>query len=119
MVWLDSDSKKLLSTAKQVLNDPANELIHSVATYWELGLKIQIGKLHLSKPLPDVLDEQCSVNSFQILPITFDHVQIVVDLQLIHRDPFDRVLIGQALHEDSTLLTDDSMIRLYAVSVLW
>jgi PIN domain nuclease of toxin-antitoxin system len=119
MVWLDSDSKKLSGTAKQVLNDPSGELIYSVATYWELGLKIQLGKLKLSKPLPEVLREQCSVNSFEILPINLHHVQLVVDLPLIHRDPFDRMLIAQAKYEHATLLTDDPFIRQYAVPVLW
>lgn len=87
----------------------------SMATAWELAIKVGAGKLHLRESFADAVEE----NRFGLLPITLDHVGVVAGMPLHHRDPFDRMLIAQAIHEGLTMVTHDRTFGVYAVPVLW
>jgi PIN domain nuclease of toxin-antitoxin system len=105
-IWWDSDPSKLSPAATAFLEDPSNEVLLSVVSIWEMIIKLQLGKLALRIPLRDILVQQ-QANGIQILPPTLDHALAVEGLPLIHKDPFDRLLIGQAKVEEAVLVTAD------------
>jgi PIN domain nuclease of toxin-antitoxin system len=84
-----------------------------------MAIKVRTGKLILSADLADVLTDQTTRNPIELLPITTDHALTVRNLPLLHRDPFDRMLIVQAQIENATLLTADADIRQYPVQTDW
>src|SRR5262245_23563310 len=94
-MWWDSEPSKLSAPVLAFLHDPANTLLLSVVSVWEILIKLQLGKLMLGSPLATVLSQQ-QVNGLQILPVRLDHVMAVENLPALHKDPFDRLLISQA-----------------------
>ena len=95
----------------------ADRVYVSLATAWELAIKVMSGKLQSRESFAEAMD----VNQFGLLPITLEHVDAVLALPSPprHRDPFDRMLIAQAIHEGFTLVTHDTAFRDYPVPVLW
>ncbi|GIK58369.1 MAG: hypothetical protein BroJett015_40320 [Chloroflexota bacterium] len=91
----------------------------SVASAWEIQIKSQLGKLRLTKPLPDIIRHQQEQNRLQILPVTLPIVLILDNLPLYHRDPFDRLLIAQANADQLTLVSNDNQFAPYPVSLFW
>ncbi len=118
-IWLDSEPGNLSPTAAALLGDPDNLLLLSVASLWEMQIKQQLGKLTLRMPLPNTVAQQVATNSLVILPIMPAHVYGVGTLPTIHNDPFDRLLVAQALAEDAVLVTGDAALGQYPVRVLW
>lgn len=110
--WLADDPA--LSEVTKALIDSEPEIYVSAATLWEITIKQAIGKL---KEPPD-LPERVRDGEFRELPITFDHAIVAGRLPVIHRDPFDRMLVAQARCEDLTLVTTDDTIQRYEVAVL-
>ena len=98
-----------------IISSPDSEVYVSLATCWEIALKVSSGKPHF--PL-DVLEEQLALNQFQLLPVTLSHIIAQANLPLHHRDPFDRMLIVQAQAEGLTLVTRDKTIPQYAIDIL-
>src|SRR5207249_7998139 len=94
-MWWDSDPSRLSSTALAAVRDPANEVWVSVVCVWEMAIKSQLGKLQLRLPLADIVAGQ-QVNGLRVLNVSLSHVLGVEALPLIHKDPFDRLLIGPA-----------------------
>jgi PIN domain nuclease of toxin-antitoxin system len=84
-----------------------------------MQIKHQIGKLTLEKPLSELVEEQRQVNGLQILPITLDHIFTLDKLPMHHRDPFDRLLIAQALQDELRLVSHDSAFADYDVQMIW
>jgi PIN domain nuclease of toxin-antitoxin system len=118
-MWWDSRSKRLSPRAYAACADPANHILLSVASVWEIQIKIQLGKLKLHAPLPAVIERQQQTNRIEILQITVAHVLAIDNLPQIHRDPFDRVLVAQANEEGARLVTGDPILSQYPVDVLW
>ena len=118
-IWWDSQSSQLSAKALAACADPANELLLSVASVWEMQIKVQLGKLQLRAPLARIIEEQQQTNRIRILPISVDHVFAVGDLPPLHRDPFDRLLIAQTIAERLSLVSNDPLISQYPVRVLW
>ena len=117
-IWLDSDPSRLSSRVRAVCIDPANTLLLSVASVWEMQIKRQLGKLALSDPLSTVIARQRS-NGVNVLPISIPHVLGLEGLPFHHKDPFDRMLIAQANVDGIILLSADHIFASYTVSVLW
>ena len=90
----------------------------SIATFWEMTVKASLGKLILPAPISSLM-EACDSLSFAILPITADHLTCLAALPFIHRDPFDRLLIAQAIADNLTIITKDHMIPQYPVKTVW
>jgi PIN domain nuclease of toxin-antitoxin system len=109
----------LSAAAQAALADPTNELFLSVASVWELAIKTGNGKLTLSDPLDAFLAKWVPTYQLTLLPIQAPHALAVAGLPDHHRDPFDRMLIGQALAEGMTLVSADSKFAPYSVPVLW
>ena len=117
-IWCDSDPGQLSATARAALLDPANSVWFSVVSVWEIVIKVQLGKLTLRLPLPDIVAQQ-QANGLQVLPVTLPHTLAVEGLPPVHKDPFDRLLVAQANVEGAELVTADAIFKHYPVRVLW
>ena len=118
-IWWDSDPGKLSSPARTACEDRANVVLLSVASAWEMQIKLQLGKLDLRLPLAEVIANQQKANDLQILPVVLGHVLALQELPTHHTDPFDRLLIAQANIEEVVLLSHDPVFAQYPVKVLW
>src|SRR5688500_17902074 len=90
-LWFVLNDAQLSSNARTLMGDPANELLLSPASYWEIAIKISLGKYALPGDFGDFMERQVTDNSLTILPITIRHAAAVAALPLHHRDPFDRL----------------------------
>ncbi|MGA2177611.1 MAG: type II toxin-antitoxin system VapC family toxin [Verrucomicrobiota bacterium] len=118
-IWADSLPEKLSPAAKMACEDPANELILSVASVWEMQLKITLGKLALRKPLRSMIADWTEQNAVVILPVRLEHIFHLETLSARHKDPFDRLLIAQALAESLTIVSHDRAFPQYNIPVIW
>jgi len=114
LLWWLGDDMRLRAEARNAIAEPENIVFVSAATTWEIAIKTSLGKL----TLPEGLEEQISKNAFTPLPITMAHTLAIAQLPPIHQDPFDRMLVSQALLEDMTLITHDQRIMKYDVEIL-
>ncbi len=117
-IWWASDPARLSVPAKAALGDPANEVWVSVASIWEMVIKVQLGKLTLRLPLIDIITQQQS-NGVLLLSVSAAHVLAVEGLPAAHKDPFDRLLVAQANVEGAELVSADPVFRQYPVRILW
>ncbi len=117
VVWYLDGNEKLLPNHRHLIVDSRNEVFVSTATLWELSIKISIGKLETQRSLSDILTT-LQKQAFEVLPIMPGHTLQVATLPFHHRDPFDRMLIAQALVEHLSLLTYDTAFKSYKVKVL-
>lgn len=118
-LWFLDDSPRLSATARALIEDANNEVFLSVGSLWEMAIKVSLGKLSLGQPFETLMPAQLTVNSIELLQITLDHTAKVVTLPFLHRDPFDRLLIAQALVEDISLIGVDTIFDAYGVRRLW
>ncbi len=117
-LWMMDEPERLSSNAAALLRDFDNELFLSVASVWEIQIKLNMRKLTLSQPLPVLIQSQREANQIQILPIELRHVYALANLPPHHRDPFDRLLIAQAQSETMPVLTADGVFMAYNISLL-
>lgn len=118
-IWFDSDRSQLSARALALITDPANRVLLSVATVWEMVIKHQVGKLKLRDTIPRVVAEQVTTNRLEFLDIEPPHAYEILNLPLVHRDPFDRILAAQANAEGASLVTADAIFGRYPVRVEW
>lgn len=107
------------TTARALVEDSANTSSISVASIWEMAIKVSIGKLTFRQPFTTLLPQQLERNGIVLLGITIDHALAVTALPFHHRDPFDRLLIAQAMTEQLPLVSADVVFDSYAVTRLW
>jgi PIN domain nuclease of toxin-antitoxin system len=117
-IWYSISPEHLSAKALSVIEN-ADTLFISVASIWEMQIKVALKKLDLGQSLPLLIGDECRKNDFRILSITQDHIYRLEHLPPLHKDPFDRMLIAQAQHEDLTLVTTDGNIPKYAVQTAW
>ncbi|MFN0050897.1 MAG: type II toxin-antitoxin system VapC family toxin [Planctomycetales bacterium] len=115
--WVDK-SERLTATAAAACRDRSNELVLSIASVWEIQIKVQLGKLDLSAPLAELVVREQVTNDLRLLNIRYEHVLAVDALPLHHRDPFDRVLIAQATVEGLFLASSDEVFDQYPVRLI-
>jgi PIN domain nuclease of toxin-antitoxin system len=118
-IWWDSNPTRLSPQARTTCEDRANVVLLSVASVWEMQIKLQLGKLTLRLPLAEVIASQQQTNNIQILPVALGHVLALQDLPTHHKDPFDRLLIAQTNVEEAVLISQDPIFAHYLVKVLW
>ncbi|MBX9624865.1 MAG: type II toxin-antitoxin system VapC family toxin [Gemmataceae bacterium] len=119
LVWFVLNDPQLPARARAAIQDPANEVWVSPTAYWELAIKVHLGKWALSQPYPSLMQTALNVNRFLILPIGVDHTARLIGLPDHHRDPFDRLMAVQAVAEGLTLVSADAVFDLYGVPRLW
>ena len=117
-IWWDSASEKLSATVLQLCEDEANTPVLSVASVWEMQIKAQLGKLDLDRPLQEIIRDQESTNRIELLSVEASHVFGLQELQFYHRDPFDRLLIAQAIVEDIPILSVDAAFNQYPIRII-
>jgi PIN domain nuclease of toxin-antitoxin system len=118
-MWPDSDQAQLSPAALAACQDPANTVVLSVVSAWEIQIKVQLKKLAFTTPLAAAVAKHQQTYGLQVLPITLDHVAALDGLPTPHKDPFDRMLAAQAIVEVATLVTADPIFNQYPVTVLW
>ncbi len=118
-LWWVTDDPQLSPRVRNILEDGANTIYFSSAIAWEIAIKTQIGKLSLPDLPARFISEQIALHGFEELPITTAHALQIYTLPLLHRDPFDRVLVTQCQVEGFSILTTDSLIAQYGVSTIW
>jgi PIN domain nuclease of toxin-antitoxin system len=114
LIWWLSQDRRLSQLETDIITDPDNLIFVSAATAWEIAVKKIIGKLETPDDLPAAL----AANNFLELPITVDHSQKLYQLPLHHNDPFDRIMVAQAISEDLTFMTRDAKIALYEIRTI-
>ncbi len=118
-LWLITDEDGLSENARQTFLNTENSLFFSVASLWEICIKKSLGKLSLKDGWFQTIQKEMEINTIQWLPIETTHCAEVTELPFYHRDPFDRMLIAQAIVEDMKLLSRDSRLSDYAVELIW
>ena len=118
-IWISGFPDQVSEKAMILLSDPDNRLVLSMVSIWEMQIKIQLGKLRLNAPLPELLATQQQVNRLQVLPIELGHIWSLAGLPNHHRDPFDRLLISQAITEDIVIVSSDAVFDAYPVVRVW
>ena len=118
-IWWDGAPAHLPTHVLALCQDPANTLLLSVASVWEMQIKLHLGKLKLSLPLAEIIEGQRRTNSIEVLPIALDHVLALDTLPDHHKDPFDRLLIAQAVVEGATLISNDPILQKYSAKLVW
>ncbi|HYT87758.1 MAG TPA: type II toxin-antitoxin system VapC family toxin [Gemmataceae bacterium] len=118
-LWFVLNDPQLSAAARTAISDPKNEVFVSPATYWEIAIKVSIGKYALTVPFEDFIRHALKDNGFKILPIEIRPAARVATLPFHHKDPFDRLLIAQALAEDLTLVSNENRFDAYGVKRLW
>lgn len=117
-LWYINDDKRLPQKDKDAISIIENQIFVSIASIWEIAIKINIRKLFLIFDC-DFLFSQIDSNHFQLLPILRKHLNFYTNLPLHHRDPFDRILIAQAISEGMTIISRDKNFSDYDAKVLW
>jgi len=118
-LWWNDSLEMLLPRVLSACQDTHNQLFLSVVSAWEIQIKQQIGKLRLESPLAEMIERQIEVNRLRILPVQIEHVLAIGHLPMLHRDPFDRLLIAQAITEKQVLLSRDRSIQQYSLNTFW
>lgn len=118
-LWFIMGSAKLSATARALIEDAANEKFLSAASLWEMAIKVSLGKLKLAAPFAVLLPQQLSLNGVEVLPVKVEHTAVVAVLPFHHRDPFDRMLIAQAVVEQMPVVSTDAAFDAYAIRRLW
>ncbi len=119
LLWLLEDAPQLSGRAREAFLDTGAQLYFSAASYWEICIKLSIGKLELADGWEKIIAREMRRNEIRWLALEPAHMQGVVGLAWHHRDPFDRLLIAQALHESMAVLTADRHFLAYGVEVIW
>ena len=117
-LWWNNEPDKLSSRVLEMCKDSENALFVSVASIWELQIKFQLGKLRLYKPLAEIIRQE-QENGIEILSVEAAHIFALDSLPNHHKDPFDRLLVAQALVEGAVLVSADPLVKQYPVKVEW
>ena len=117
-MWFFNGDNALSETAKQIILNLSNNKYLSMVSAWEISIKIGLGKLDFNGKAAGFV-RLAETNGIIIIPIKTAHLTVLESLPLIHRDPFDRLLIATAIAEEMTLITTDENIAKYKVSLIW
>ena len=117
LLWILDGNKKLSQTAREIVEGD-NDIYVSDVSLWEIAIKNNIGKLEIEGTIFDI-EEACRVLDFERLPIKTSHFECLRTLPIIHQDPFDRLIISQAMVENMVLISSDHVISGYNVDCIW
>ena len=118
-LWEVLDDRRLSVAAQNAWDDPANELMLSPASLWEIAIKVGRGNLQIGLPVEEFFNVEIARNRLQLLPMTVQHFARVAELPHHHGDPFDRLLVAQTLCENVPLLSADATLDAYGVQRIW
>jgi PIN domain nuclease of toxin-antitoxin system len=118
-LWWITDDDRLGQRARKVIADGSHDVFFSAASAWEIAVKAGLGRLRVTDDLERFIPAQVSANGFHVMPVHLHHALAVRALPEHHRDPFDRLLIAQAMRESLVLLSGDPEVRRYPIKVVW
>ena len=118
-LWFIEGSLNLSDVARNLIEDQANQRFLSVASLWEMSIKVSIGKLELGMTFTELVEREVYGNAIELLEIQPEHLDELAKLPFHHKDPFDRLMIAQSLAEGIPIVTKDAAFRSYPVSLLW
>jgi PIN domain nuclease of toxin-antitoxin system len=118
-LWFVLNDRALSQVARNLIVDPLNDILLSPASYWEIAIKVSLGKYQIPGNFETWMEHQLQVNELEILPIKVAHVARIVTLPFHHKDPFDRLLVAQALTEEIPIISVDAMLDNYTVTRYW
>ena len=119
LLWFLQGDKKLSDKARRLIDNPRNEKFLSIVSLWEIAIKVSLGKLVLEKPFERLFPEQLYFNRIKVLDITVDSLIELTALPFHHRDPFDRLIIAQALVKDLPIIGADATFDAYRITRKW
>lgn len=114
-LWFINGDTRLSQTVRKAIEDEENEVLLSIASVWEIAIKTNVGKLGLTKPFAELIPEQIVENEIELIPISMDDLKVVATLPSHHRDPFDHLLIAQAMVQEIPIASDDASFAQYGV----
>ena len=117
-IWFFNGDEQLPVAIKEMIENISNNCFISIGSIWEIAIKVNLGKLDLMGDFTSIASF-ISENRIEIVPVTFKHVEKLLRLSLHHRDPFDRIIIAQAISEDLTVATKDIIFHHYGVKIIW
>jgi PIN domain nuclease of toxin-antitoxin system len=117
-IWFFNGDKQLPNGVKNKIADLSNQCFISIASLWEIAIKQSLGKLELAADFKNIAGF-IAENDISILPVTFEHLQVLLTLPLHHGDPFDRIIISQGIKEKFIITTRDDLFKNYSVAVIW
>jgi len=118
IIWFINGDLELSKKARNLIEKDSAANFVSVASLWEIAIKVSLGKLELNGAFSEI-KTQLDQNGFQLLPITWEDTLLVASLPFHHRDPFDRILIAQSISNNLNIITKDDQFKNYAVSLIW
>lgn len=118
-LWFWWDGPQLSEPAKQAICDPTNRKLISMASCWEIAIKVSLKKLDLGAPYRGFIHQHMVRNNFELLQITDEHLAGLVELPFHHKDPFDRLLIAQAVYEQIPVVSADTQLDAYGLTRIW
>ncbi len=119
LLWFLLDDPRLSMAARAAIIDPANMIVISPASYWEIAIKIRLGKYTLPESYKIFMEREIANNDLHILPIEIRHTAILTIMPRHHNDPFDRLLIAQAITEGISIISNDRIFDQYPVTRIW
>ena len=118
-LWAVDDDRRLSHRASDIIEDDSNELVLSIASLWEIAIKLGTGKLQIRGPFRELALVTPATRGVSLLSITPEHLDQVLQLPLHHRDPFDRMLIAQCIADDMSIISRDGALDRYEVERIW
>jgi PIN domain nuclease of toxin-antitoxin system len=118
-LWYISGDKRLKLYGRNIITDMSNEIFLSMVSLWEIAIKTSLGKLELLEPFDDLIPKEIRKNEISILDIKFSHINYLIKLPFHHRDPFDRLIIAQAICENIQIIASDEIFKNYLPEIIW
>ena len=118
LIWLFGDTGKLSPTTTNLIQDSKNSIVVSIASFWEIAIKSSLNKLKLPFDLPKLVEETLS-NNIDLLDIEMAHILAVANMPFHHGDPFDRIIIAQAISENLDIVSSDKTFDAYGIKRTW
>jgi PIN domain nuclease of toxin-antitoxin system len=118
-LWFVEGSPNLSDKAREAIENGENQRLLSIASLWEMSIKVSIGKLELGMTFTELINREVYGNAIELLDLQSKHLDMLARLPFYHKDPFDRLIISQSLVENVPIVTRDSAFGNYPVRVLW
>lgn len=119
LLWIVTDNPQLSEKAKKIYLNSKNHIFFSMVSIWEISIKISLKKLSIDHSLKDFIQKHVKGNDIRILNIELQHILLLENLHYHHRDPFDRLLISQAITENIPVISSDKSFDLYPIKRIW
>ena len=118
LLWFAAGDEQLSPVARAAIENPAHASYVSMASWWEMAIKCSLGKLRLEIPLDEFIQNRID-EGFRVLPIETQHLPALTTLPFHHRDPFDRLIVCQAMSESMPVCTNDALFTEYGIDLVW